>query len=987
MSNNNSTDILSYNEYIPSSTKMNINRHLSLYSPSANVSNQNILNTYLKSNKIMKKESINKSISLNKKRGKSVANNLSSNNPSTVETSFSTSIFDLKSPQLKNLNISNISFNKILVHLRPKSDNNRIKLDIILGYGYFLAKQNQNKKKIEKFIYKTQKKFDEKMDKFRQKNSEKVLNNLRRNSIFDNLNNTNINNVINQEIKLKTKIFHKFENMMAIYCLIIYYLIKMNKRNEAKIIYLLIIKQNIKHMKYLENVINFNNLLNDKLAKYKIKMYRYGNIILLKVYSILIKYGFFFNLSLYGNLFTKIYLNFSQKFFIYSLSNQKIKYSPVENIKLVKNWFAYLNYNSAYFCLANYIPTKIPIYLYNSALAIISSIDERNYDLNDKNFILSTKYNKSLLLYLSGESDEAINTLKNLKINLFNYITDNYQENNNKKNVKSKSFISPEMSEQIQHKTGKTKEIVNKNLAVSFNKIFSQIIQGKNLKNKQLSNINSKFESFFISNIPINIEEFVNKCLDILGISLNSTQKKPIKTQLSFVDKIKKITSINNSSKKQFSLQLNNLENYPKISIPNIFQTPILIKSELLMAEIELDRKHYRAAYTFTNHALAIISIFKKLQNEFLLNKYSKEQKYIKEFLNIIDNSNIITETDNEEEEEEKSKENEKDSIKYMLDKEYIKHIEFKERITLNKKMLKELEKFFIFFMNLSIYQIKILNDTQPKAKIKDFLPILFQNQFKDCLSLKQNISLENLDIMSLSRYMILKDPNKLILPGNLNISTEYFEKPELFKSHYVKKEIKKTPQEKIEEAQLNQKANEIFRQIIKNIKDKTRLVILFKNNYDLVLKIIKNSNKTQIKNLIEYPESLIIPIEKCEYKRNNPIDYMKRDFKRKKSQIIGNNFFSALKTEKNNNININNNKGSTKEINNLFHKSFQKSLYNDMNKIRHKNLKARNSLDKSHLFSRNNLKLNSLIKKKKNLDSYSSSYKLSVNENLSDSD
>ena len=106
----------------------------------------------------------------------------------------------------------------------------------------------------------------------------------------------------------------------------------MNKRNEAKIIYLLIIKQNIKHMKYLENVINFNNLLNDKLAKYKIKMYRYGNIILLKVYSILIKYGFFFNLSLYGNLFTKIYLNFSQKFFIYSLSNQKIKYSPVFGI-------------------------------------------------------------------------------------------------------------------------------------------------------------------------------------------------------------------------------------------------------------------------------------------------------------------------------------------------------------------------------------------------------------------------------------------------------------------------------------------------------------------------------------------------------------------------------------------------------------------------------------------------------------------------------
>ena len=160
-SNYNSKDILSYNEYIPSSSKMNINRHLSLYSPSIKESNQNILNTYLNSNKLTKKE--NKSISVNKKRGKSIANNLSSNNPSTLETSLSNSLFDLKSPQLKNLNISGISFNKILVHLRPKSDNNKIKLDIILGSGYFLSKQNQNKKKIEKFIYKTNKKFDDKM--------------------------------------------------------------------------------------------------------------------------------------------------------------------------------------------------------------------------------------------------------------------------------------------------------------------------------------------------------------------------------------------------------------------------------------------------------------------------------------------------------------------------------------------------------------------------------------------------------------------------------------------------------------------------------------------------------------------------------------------------------------------------------------------------------------------------------------------------------
>ena len=46
---------------------------------------------------------------------------------------------------------------------------------------------------------------------------------------------------------------------------------------------------------------------------------------------------------------------------------------------------------------------------------------------------------------------------------------------------------------------------------------------------------------------------------------------------------------------------------------------------------------------------------------------------------------------------------------------------------------------------------------------------------------------------MSLSRYMILKDPNKLILPKNLNISPVYFEKPELFTPRYfrVEKESK----------------------------------------------------------------------------------------------------------------------------------------------------------------------------------------------------
>ena len=66
-------------------------------------------------------------------------------------------------------------------------------------------------------------------------------------------------------------------------------------------IYLLIIKHNINHMKYLEGIINFMSVLTDKNGKNKINFYRYANLILLKIYSFFIKYGFLFNLSFYGN--------------------------------------------------------------------------------------------------------------------------------------------------------------------------------------------------------------------------------------------------------------------------------------------------------------------------------------------------------------------------------------------------------------------------------------------------------------------------------------------------------------------------------------------------------------------------------------------------------------------------------------------------------------------------------------------------------------
>ena len=203
----------------------------------------------------MKKENNNNIRLSNIKRGKSIQGNLniSPNKSSTHETTFSNSIFDMISPQFKNINITKDIPNKILVNLRPKSDLNKIKIDIILGNNHFLLKEKSNKRKIERFIFDTQKKFDEKMEKFKRKiikKNQKAKNskNLKENK--------NTNKVI-KEIKQITKIFNKLENVISIYSLIIYYLLKTEKKEEIKLIYLLVVKRNINHIKYLEDVINF----------------------------------------------------------------------------------------------------------------------------------------------------------------------------------------------------------------------------------------------------------------------------------------------------------------------------------------------------------------------------------------------------------------------------------------------------------------------------------------------------------------------------------------------------------------------------------------------------------------------------------------------------------------------------------------------------------------------------------------------------------
>ena len=391
------------------------------------------------------------------------------------------------------------------------------------------------------------------------------------------------------------------------------------------------------------------------------------------------------------------------------------------------------------------------------------------------------------------------------------------------------------------------------------------------------------------------------------------------------------------------------------------------------MAEIELDIKHHRISYIFTNHALAIISLIKKYKNNYILNKYKEEEIYINEFLNIINNLNIKTESNFEEEEDEESEKEYSRAIKTLKNKE----IELKERINFNKNILKELEKFFIFMTNLSFYQIKILNDTQPKNDKRNFLPILFEDQFRDCLSLRQNLLLNDLNIMNLSRYIILKDPFKLIIPSNLNISKEYLEKPELFKYSFINTNESRQKEEKL----LDKKVNKIFKQIINSSKN--GLLTLLNNNKNLVIKIIKRSNKADIKNIIENPEILKYPIEKYRKKHKNYFDINPFEIQRRKSFIINNTLF--LKKNKlfgignEPKICLNIKKDKEKSTDNSFRKDL--NLYINTENNNSSKIRPRKSLDKSNITFRNNNLLNKESKKAKKMDSYNSNINLSLLE------
>ena len=511
-----------------------------------------------------------------------------------------------------------------------------------------------------------------------------------------------------------------------------------------------------------------------------------------------------------------------------------------------------------------------------------------NYKLKDSEEINNYKYNFCFCLF-NVSIFSVINYLP-LKIsielsNLVKFIySKNYDEelNINEKILLFKNIYNLGFYNYIY---GNNKEAIN-NLIESKNKLL------------QLTNL---FSQEYL---------FQNKINTIDAISKNSlfvikNDEENFKTSSKT---IKKSDYLNNiySNEQTFIKKIKNNILY-QFEKKIYLKEKILKNIELTIGEIELDNNNYVSAYKHIQEALNYLKKnLEKPNNSTLLNKkykikssiikqnennFSIEKRKIEKLLSEIEKqceNNVQNKNSNELNENKKNKKNYESS----------------------KLIIKELEKFFIFLCSLNLYQIQILNDSQPEINIikqRNDLPIFFSNNFKDCLTQNQRNLLNNISNLALSRCNILKNPMEKIELKNFNFNY-FIIKEKKYDDYIDKKQINN-----IEDINNNNNIeNKNFKKIIEseNINQETKNYLIENSKY--VLKILKKSSDEEVMNLIDNPKILINPINK----------YIKKN----KENIQNKNY----EEEDKNDDKINNSKKSLEEYyNNDSHES--KNIINNL--------------------------------------------------------
>ena len=603
---------------------------------------------------------------------------------------------------------------------------------------------------------------------------------------------------------------------IANYCLIFSLYFNEGDNINALKLFLLMCQHNTDPIKFL------NKKIMDQLPKISntnkiAKFYPTITKTLLQILSIFIKLSGKFHKSALENLY--IYLYFK---IIYVLSITVIKCNPGNNDEIndqLKNerryFYSSCLFDSSIYLFNRFQPLSLCIYILQHIIELYGN--KLTFVPNEIESILLLKvnYNLGLFHYINGNNSESIFNLNQAKDRLLEIkyfpitkskylhkIQEDTDINSKFTNSSSNLYNFNEFYtdfQNIKFSRNKFKRssinsntfIHNEKNALDRQTLISRIKEKslfnqeeyeskKDYRSKQYSTIFLGANSLLNFQNPILRDQVKEKIFIEIEFLLSEIElnHKNYKESLNHINTILTLQSLNEYNKNNDNyMDYQNIRESKKISksktvnVNNLITKNSTSSNGIVDSEenISIENKFILTLKSRIPLETSIsINDKKKLENNnnSIFNKF----KNLKYHLSTLDKKRIILFLDQIENENNEIPNNTSDNkMQIIFSKNKIRR---NESLNKDRKIItsKEMEKFFIFLCGLSLYQLKILNETQPEpSQRRNDLPIIFSNQFQDCLTNAQRMSLNALETMSLIRYIILKDTNKEISPENLD--------------------------------------------------------------------------------------------------------------------------------------------------------------------------------------------------------------------------
>ena len=607
-----------------------------------------------------------------------------------------------------------------------------------------------------------------------------------------------------------------FKENIANYSLVFSLYFQKNKILDALKLFLLMSEQNKNVLEYLihkviEQLPKISNT--NKIALY------YPSITktLLQVLSLFIKLAWKFNKSMLENYYIKQYLRI-----VHLMSYIVIKYVNPGKIDEINNsqlkrerkyFYSQCLFDCSIYLFNRFLPLKISISILHHILESYKANINNTFNEYESTLLLKINYNLALFYYVDGFNSEAINYMTKAKerLNDIKYFPVSKTR---------KSRINLNEEDLMMNKLRNNNNNDSSSLLLDFNDVISSKANHVSRNKFQRTNIRTSTHKYDKEALELQSTLYMKATCDSMNIKLNKIKqystiflgaynilrfKNPIELVLVREKILNEIEltmaeiEINNKNFKESLNHINFVLNLQKNeTIENTLfnkETIRLTKSKTNYSQIDIDTIDKKSV----DKNNGFILNYRKKNNDnslLLLTRDKSSNNLIKENSNSSNNNNStninyfspfqslkynLSTNDKSrimyllEEIEKLSLENDKiiSKNKLLYQQEESKYDIDQNKIMLHNnknKTSKEMEKFFIFICGLSIYQLKILNDTQPPpSRRRDDLPIIFNNQFQDCLTNSQRMNLSLLETMSLSRYILLKDTNKDISLDNLD--------------------------------------------------------------------------------------------------------------------------------------------------------------------------------------------------------------------------